>query len=318
MKFPRYFAARRWPIAPATGILCAIALLLGLSASAQRVRIVPLEEMKRRMPTYSGRYVPGFESFYSTTEPEAIDRIALRVTYDLAVRTDTLVRRDRVVAETGSRYTAFYSLYLRELSMNHTDKSRTSVGEWMRSCSVLYPEILHVDLRRRTLEAGELFPHLENLLHTYEEPLPAIGWSLDERATREIAGYRCLKARCSFRGRRWSVWYAPELPVAAGFWKLHGLPGMILAAEDDAGEWRFTAIGIEQPDEPMLRYRVPSRRMTRERVRKAARRLYDHPIDGLLTDKGQDYFVTVCDGRPLLVTRDQCAPIPYNPIELEP
>ncbi len=293
------------------------ALLPSLPASAQQVRVLPLEEMKRRMPIFSGNYVPGFESFYSTAAPEAIDRIALRVTYDLEVRTDTLVRRDRVVAETGGRFATFYSLYLRELSMNHTDKSRRTVYEWMRSCCVLYPAMLRVDLRRRTLEECELFPHLENLLHTYEEPLPAIGWSLDEQGAQQIAGYRCLRARCTFRGRRWSVWYAPELPATAGFWKLHGLPGMILAAEDDAGEWRFRAIGIEQPDEPMLRYRVPTRRMTRERVRRAARHLYDHPVDGMLADKGQDYFVTVRDGRHLLVTRDQCAPIPYNPIELE-
>ena len=65
------------------------ALLPSLPASAQQVRVLPLEEMKRRMPIFSGNYVPGFESFYSTAAPEAIDRIALRVTYDLEVRLST-------------------------------------------------------------------------------------------------------------------------------------------------------------------------------------------------------------------------------------
>ena len=74
-----------------------ITLLSCLSASAQR--IVPLSEMKRTMPVYSGTYIPNFESFYSTAEREEIDDIALRVIYDLTVRIDTLVRHDRIVAE---------------------------------------------------------------------------------------------------------------------------------------------------------------------------------------------------------------------------
>lgn len=299
-----------------TKFICIIALLSGLAASAQQVRIAPLEEMKRRMPTYQGTYVPDFGSFYSTADPEVIDRIALRVTYDLEQRIDTLVRHDRVVAETGSRYTAFYSLYLRELSMNHTNNSRTCIDEWMHSCRVLYPAVLHVDLRRRTLEERVLLPNIENLFHAYEEPLPAIEWVTDD-AIREVAGYRCLKARCIFRGRAWEVWYAPELPATAGFWKLHGLPGMILAAEDASGAYRFTAVGIGQPAEPMLRYRVPTRKMTRERVRKAEQAVYGDPISALFAEKGQNYFVTIRDGRPQLVSHDECAPIPYNPIELE-
>lgn len=291
-----------------------ITLLSCLSASAQR--IVPLSEMKRTMPVYSGTYIPNFESFYSTAEREEIDDIALRVIYDLTVRIDTLVRHDRIVAETGSRYTSFYSLYLRELSKNHTDRNRRTSYEWMDSCSVQYSAALYVDLRRRILEECVLLPNIDNLFHTYDEPLPAIEWELDD-AICEILGYRCLKARCSFRGREWSVWYALDLPVIAGFWKFSGLPGMILAAEDASGEYRFRAIGIEQPAEPMLRYKVPSRKMSRERVQKAARTVYNNPIDSFFAETGQNYFVTLQDGQPRLITHDQCSPIPYNPLELE-
>ena len=291
-----------------------ITLLSCLSASVQR--IVPLSEMKRTMPVYSGTYIPNFESFYSTAEREEIDDIALRVIYDLTVRIDTLVRHDRIVAETGSRYTSFYSLYLRELSKNHTDRNRRTSYEWMDSCSVQYSAALYVDLRRRILEECVLLPNIDNLFHTYDEPLPAIEWELDD-AVCGILGYRCMKARCSFRGREWSVWYAPDLPVIAGFWKFHGLPGMVLAAKDASGEYSFRAIGIEKPAEPMLRYKVPSRKMSRERVQKAARTVYNNPIDSFFAETGQNYFVTLQDGQPRLITHDQCSPIPYNPLELE-
>lgn len=299
-----------------TKFIYIITLLSCLSASAQRFRIVPLSEMKRNMPIYSGTYVPDFESFYSTAEREEIDDIALRVIYDLTVRIDTLVCHDRIVAETGSRYTSFYSMYLRELSKNHTDRNRKTSYEWPDSCSVQYSAALYVDLRRRILEECVLLPNIDNLFHTYDEPLPAIEWELDD-AVCEILGYRCMKARCSFRGREWSVWYAPDLPAIAGFWKFHGLPGMVLAAKDASGEYRFRAIGIEKPAEPMLRYKVPSRKMSRERVQKAARSVYNNPIDTFFAEKGQNYFVTLQEGQLRLITHDQCSPIPYNPLELE-
>ena len=186
----------------------------------------------------------------------------------------------------------------------------------MDSCSVQYSAALYVDLRRRILEECVLLPNIDNLFHTYDEPLPAIEWELDD-AVCGILGYRCMKARCSFRGREWSVWYAPDLPVIAGFWKFHGLPGMVLAAKDASGEYSFRAIGIEKPAEPMLRYKVPSRNMSRERVQKAARTVYNNPIDSFFAETGQNYFVTLQDGQPRLITHDQCSPIPYNPLELE-
>lgn len=297
-----------------TRLIYMLAMLSCFSVSAQR--IIPFAEMKRMMPAYSGFYIPNFESFYSTAEPEKIDNIDLRIIYDLSVRIDTLVRHDRIVAETGRRYTSFYSLYLRELSKNHTDRTRTTTYGWMDSCSVQYAATLYIDLRHRMLEECVLLPNITNLFHSYKEPLPIIEWVLDE-AVCEILGYRCRKARCSFRGRDWTVWYAPDLPVVAGFWKFHGLPGMVLAAEDASGEYRFRAVGIEQPAEPLLRYRVPSRKMSRERVKKAARTVYDNPIDAFFAEKGQDYFVTLQDGQPRLVAPDQCLPIPYNPLERE-
>lgn len=90
-----------------------------------------------------------------------------------------------------------------------------------------------------------------------------------------------------------------------------------LAAKDASGEYSFRAIGIEKPAEPMLRYKVPSRKMSRERVQKAARTVYNNPIDSFFAETGQNYFVTLQDGQPRLITHDQCSPIPYNPLELE-
>ena len=64
----------------------------------------------------------------------------------------------------------------------------------------------------------------------YEEPIPQMDWHLVADSTRTIVGQQCLMAKTRFRGREWTVWYAPEVGIPLGPWKLAGLPGLILKA----------------------------------------------------------------------------------------
>lgn len=84
-----------------------------------------------------------------------------------------------------------------------------------------------------------------NLDYLYEETLPAPEWQLVDGDT-TILSYPCQKAVSHFRGRVWTAWYAPELPYDNGPWKLGGLPGLILKAEEQDGIFSFTATGIEK------------------------------------------------------------------------
>ena len=85
----------------------------------------------------------------------------------------------------------------------------------------------------------------------YNEPIMKKNWILEEGDT-TILGYTCKKANCTFRHRSWKVWYALDLPFSEGPWKLDGLPGMILKAEDTKGQYLFECIGIkEHVNQPM-------------------------------------------------------------------
>jgi GLPGLI family protein len=64
-----------------------------------------------------------------------------------------------------------------------------------------------------------------------EEDIPVMDWEIVEDSVQTILGYECHKATTAFRGRVWTVWYAEDIPVSLGPWKLNGLPGMILQAE---------------------------------------------------------------------------------------
>lgn len=111
----------------------------------------------------------------------------------------------------------------------------------------------------------------------YNEPIMKKNWVLEEGDT-TILGYTCKKASCTFRHRSWKVWYALDIPFSEGPWKLDGLPGMILKAEDTKGQYLFECIGIkEHVNQPMqleLDKRVRISPIRLEQLRKLAKKDY--------------------------------------------
>lgn len=77
---------------------------------------------------------------------------------------------------------------------------------------------------------------------------PLIKWSISEEI-KEILGHRCQKASGEFRGRNFTVYFAKDIPVADGPWKLTGLPGLILEAfsDDVIASFHITASEIKFP-----------------------------------------------------------------------
>ncbi|MDE5844991.1 MAG: GLPGLI family protein [Muribaculaceae bacterium] len=79
----------------------------------------------------------------------------------------------------------------------------------------------------------------------YDEEWEKPEWEITDE-TKEIIGYQCFKAIADYRGRKWTAWFTPEIPIQDGPWKLCGLPGLILEAEDNHGEYHFLANGLKQ------------------------------------------------------------------------
>ncbi|MDE6392531.1 MAG: GLPGLI family protein [Muribaculaceae bacterium] len=79
----------------------------------------------------------------------------------------------------------------------------------------------------------------------YTEDWEKPEWEISDD-TKEIIGYQCFKATTDYRGRRWTAWFSPEIPVQEGPWKLCGLPGLILEAYDTDKNYHFEADGLKQ------------------------------------------------------------------------
>jgi GLPGLI family protein len=77
-----------------------------------------------------------------------------------------------------------------------------------------------------------------------EEGIPVFAWSITGQR-KNIAEYDCHEATTSFRGRSFSAWFTPEVPLDVGPWKFSGLPGAILQVNDEEGRynWYCKSIG---------------------------------------------------------------------------
>jgi GLPGLI family protein len=81
--------------------------------------------------------------------------------------------------------------------------------------------------------------------YQFEGPLPIINWKISSD-TATFDGLHCQQATCHFKGRDYTVWFCPELPVHTGPWKLNGLPGVIVDARDAKNEVVFKFNGVEK------------------------------------------------------------------------
>lgn len=74
--------------------------------------------------------------------------------------------------------------------------------------------------------------------YIFDHPYPEISWKIGKE-TKKVDRFNCTKATGVFAGRKYTVWFTKELPYPFGPWKLQGLPGLILEAEDSKGEVAF-------------------------------------------------------------------------------
>ena len=88
----------------------------------------------------------------------------------------------------------------------------------------------------------QYYPILNKDFYIKEDSISQkIQWTIIDSVKKEIMGYSCTLATCSFRGRQYQAYFSPDIPFFTGPWKLAGLPGTILDASTKDGMYRFSA-----------------------------------------------------------------------------
>lgn len=125
-----------------------------------------------------------------------------------------------------------------------------------------------------------------------EELIPEQQWTLTDE-TKEILGYKCKSAKCSFRGREYTAYYTDEIPVADGPWKFGGLPGFIMEVSDADNHYSFTCVGINsKADRPITIPEVQYNKTSRVKFYQAKHRYDTNPLGYLETVSGIKVNVT--------------------------
>ena len=178
-----------------------------------------------------------------------VDEPRLECLYEYTA-VDTVLRRTKlaqVILQVGPSWTKFIDYY------NYWVDSVCWRSDW----KITTAEILELDQpmprefyesQLRHIATGR-FTCLGQVgldFYVYEDSTARMDWTLAED-TATVCGYACRKATTRFRGRDWTVWYTDEIPVDAGPWKLHGLPGLILKAETPDSLLRFEAVQLRVP-----------------------------------------------------------------------
>ncbi len=187
--------------------------------------------------------------FPPTEEMNIADSILLEVTYDVTVKygkPKEATRNDVMTLEIGNSVWHSWLKGERKADYARMKSLYTSGRRGLGFFTFPYTYI------------GEVFGNfpqgqatvIKNLdaagVYQYREDLVQMDWNISSE-TKKVLEYECSKATCQFRGRNYTAWFTPEIPLKVGPYKFTGLPGLILEISSDDGEYKFTATGLEKP-----------------------------------------------------------------------
>lgn len=266
-----------------------------------------------------------------TTHAQAIDKVMYRVTYKTKVVNDTtrrdslgqyVYRDDDMRLDIGRDVSAFYSgrkaayrqFFLDQLTRGGAIDLRQFTGAKPNVDWTLY----------RNWPKGETSFLETAYMNDYRisEKTVTPQWTIGTD-TLTLLGYPCTKAETDFKGRHWEAWFAVDIPLDNGPWKLIGLPGLILKAEDAQRQFVFEASGLEQTNgaediELVENYKKyePVTQQQFDRINRTTSRADTFFRDGKMVVKTVD-----ASGHELSeaeVRQQYGKPSPYNPIEIVP
>lgn len=131
-----------------------------------------------------------------------------------------------------------------------------------------------------------------------------IQWSIHDES-KEIGGYPVQKASANFRGREYTAWFTTALPFPFGPWKLRGLPGLILEAEDHEEEVLFRYISFEKVEEEEVTIALPENavKTTSQAFAKAKDAIQSNPTASSAANNNQrSSFMRMQNGKAELYT----------------
>ncbi len=178
-------------------------------------------------------------------ELDTCDVIKYVVNYDMEYVEDVSkhpyeYKKEPMLLQIGSKATRFYSVCKYQADSINIEEIRNKGQNHGMSCG--FSRMLY----KNYPSLGQ-YAYLDKIVqarYMYQENVVEPVWQLVPDSTATIMGHNCNMAETDFCGRKWQVWYAEDIPLSEGPWKLCGLPGLILRASDTEQQYRFEIAGI--------------------------------------------------------------------------
>lgn len=198
----------------------------------------------------------------SAIAQKKLDEAYLKCQYDYQYEDDTLthhLKKDRLVLLIGKKVSKCYSYY--SMQVDTIFASPNSYEIMHQQINAAFAS--HTDPPHKKMKAYVYKNYPEGKMtvtdggvmlsyYIYEEELNGQEWNMED-STKMVLGHECQKAICSYHGRMWTAWFATDVPVSDGPWKLCGLPGLIMEAYDIKHQHVFKMVGIENvSQEPIV------------------------------------------------------------------
>lgn len=206
----------------------------------------------RRTVSINGRRVTSTDEKKKSLKE--IDRLAYRITYRTQSAEDRDVKDtsaidyglDDMRLDIGDRTSKFYSY----TDLRHDSLMNEQAAKGDLNFKNVGPSgALHWTVFRNYPEGKTLLltrTGVDNYRIVEDTQTP--DWDIVGDSVKTILGYPCTLATTTFKGRTWRAWYTEDIPLDNGPWKLCGLPGLILSAQDTEAHFIFEAVGLQQMD----------------------------------------------------------------------
>ena len=251
---------------------------------------------------------------------DSIDRVQFIAQYKLSFVTDTSkaddITEETMMLKVGSKSSSFYSYTKFVTDSAFREELKRSGGRVNRNFEKgQNPGRISYQIFKN-FPSGKvtLLDKVATSSFRCEEDNETPQWELLPD-TMTVLSYPCQKAKAHFKGRDYEAWFTTEIPRSEGPWKLHGLPGLILKAEDTQKHYVFECSGIEQSksEEALFFEGSDYEPISRKNLNKLYERFVKDPVGYITSTAPNVKIVVKNESGEQIKPKDQ----PYNPIERE-
>jgi len=191
---------------------------------------------------------------------KSIDKTRLKCQYTFVSSTDTIEKKTRddiLILQIGGKFSKCFSYYSDQVDSIYALPNYYEIMKQQLNYAFSKKDLNTNDYAHKREKAYIYKNYPEGKMtvtdglsmqdYIYTDDLNAQEWQIED-SIKIILNYPCQKATCDFRGRKWTAWFTPDIPISDGPWKFGGLPGLIMEVSDHGGHYLFTITGLEKKE----------------------------------------------------------------------